>query len=75
MTMPDSLRELFDSGPIRVALMAFCVGVAWADLHAEIRENKLETDARFAIMATDLHALKVLACRSYPNDSVCAVGP
>lgn len=73
--MPDYLKDLFDSGPIKVALIAFAIGVAWADLHAEIRDNKIEADARFAVMATDLHVLKVLACKSYPHDSVCAPTP
>lgn len=71
----DILSQLFDSGPIRIALTAFFIGMAWSDLHSEIRENKMESDTRFAVMASDLHALKVLACRAYPNDSVCAVAP
>jgi len=66
-----ALTELVRSPWIRVAITAFFIGVAWSDLHATIRENKMASDSRFAVMATDLHVLKVLACRSYPHDSVC----
>ncbi len=71
----QALQELIGSPWIRLAFTGFFVGVAWSDLHATIRENKMEADTRFAVMATDLHVLKVLGCKAYPNDSVCAVTP
>ena len=71
--MNDVLKQVADSPWVKFALIAFTIGVAWSDLHAQIRENKMEADARFAVMASDIHVLKVLACKSYPKDSECAV--
>lgn len=51
--------------------VAFSVGVAWANLHAELALSKLELQTEIAVMRSDLHTMKVLACRSYPNDSIC----
>lgn len=57
---------------IQLAVIAFGVGVAWSNLHAELAQTKLELRTEIAVMRTDLHTMRVLACRSYPHDSVCA---
>lgn len=70
--MPDQLKALLDSGPVRVALMAFLIGVAWANINAQVTQTKLEEDAQLAMIRTDIHAMKVLLCRDTPHDSMCS---
>lgn len=70
--MPDTLKQVFDSGPIRLAITAFLVGVAWANLHAENVYTELKHDAQLAAIRTELHTIQVLVCRGTPKDSMCA---
>lgn len=71
MTDPVKHLSTIVTATWKLVLMAFAIGMAWAQLSAQIHDNKLEADARFATMATDVHVLKVLACRQTPHDSVC----
>lgn len=70
-----TLRSLMSSPWIQLAVIAFGLGVSYANLHAEMAASKLELQVEISVMRSDLHTMKVLACRSYPNDSVCAVVP
>ena len=67
----QTIHDLLSSPWIHLAAIAFSVGVAWTNLHAEFAQTKLELQAEISVMKTDIHTMRVLACRSYPHDSVC----
>ena len=69
--MTDAFKTVVESPWVKLAMTMFFIGVAWSDLKAGQREDQLRNDAKFAMMASDIHVLKVLACKSNPHDSVC----
>lgn len=67
--MKEHPEGIFDLRTMRWVLYAFVIGVAWADLQAQ-NARKVDRD-EFIILAHDVRAIKVIVCRSTPNDSEC----
>ena len=64
-------RELVSavSPVLKWVMVAFAIGIAWADLRSQVNAKAEKTDV--VAMAEDIRDIKAILCGQVPRDSYC----